>query len=138
MMKPLPEVSPVTAPYWESLKEGVLSIAECTCGRRWIPPRSHCPDCWSSEWRWVRASGIAHVVSWVVYHVAYHESLKEALPYNVALVQLEEGPKLITNIVSLPDQKSLVAGMTVKLAVQYEQEMAVARFRPYNHEEEQG
>ena len=129
MNKPLPVITPANAPYWESLKQGVISYSQCVCGHRWLPPRPQCPSCLGTDWKWVGAAGRARLVSWVVYRTAYHEAFAAELPYNVALVELEEGPRLITNIIDCPDGRGLAAGMALELAVQYEQGMALARFR---------
>ena len=72
------------------------------------------------------ASGKGRVVSWVIYHHAYHEAFKEQLPYNVALVELDEGPRLITNIVN-PDA-GIAAERPVKLQIEDEHGVALARF----------
>lgn len=129
MNKPLPVNTPVSAPYWRSLKQGALSHQHCACGHRWLPPRPECPACLGTDWKWVRASGRANLVSWVVYHTAYHEAFATELPYNVALVELEEGPRLITNVLDCPDGRGLAAGAALELAVEYEQDVALARFR---------
>lgn len=129
MNKPLPLITPVSAPYWQSLEQGALSYLHCVCGHRWLPPRPQCPACLGTDWKWVRASGRARVISWVVYHTAYHEAFAAELPYNVALVELEEGPRLITNVIGCADGRGLTAGMAVELTVEYEQNVPLARFR---------
>lgn len=129
MNKPLPAITPVSAPYWQSLRQGALSFQQCVCGHRWLPPRPQCPSCLGTDWKWVRASGRARIVSWVVFHTAYHEAFAAELPYNVTLVELEEGPRLVTNVIGCADGRELAAGMAVELAVEYEQEFALARVR---------
>ena len=66
------------------------------------------------------------MISWVVYHHAYHEAFRNRLPYNVALVELDEGPRLITNIVN-PDA-GIKAERLVKLQIEDEHGVALARF----------
>jgi uncharacterized protein len=127
MSFPLPEPTPLSQPYWDALKHGRLTFQRCRdCGHAWLPPRAECPECLASEPEWTTASGKGRVISWVIYHHAYHEAFKERLPYNVALVELDEGPRLITNIVN-PD-----AGMKterpVKLQIEDEHGVALARF----------
>jgi uncharacterized OB-fold protein len=124
---PLPEKTPLTAPYWQALDEGHLVVARCDCGHAFLPPRPLCPRCLQAAWRWERASGKGRLVSWVVYHTAYHPAYADRLPYNVALVELDEGPRLITNLVDAPDQ--LVADAPVDLCIEREQGWALARFR---------
>src|SRR4026207_2505271 len=103
MSFPLPEPTPLSQPYWDALKHGRLTFQRCrNCGHAWLPPRAECPECLASEPERATAAGKGRVISGVIYHHAYHETFKERLPYNVALVELDEGPRLITNIVN-PD-----------------------------------
>lgn len=96
---PIPEVTDLNRPYWRGLEQGKLKTQYCnTCDRRWLPARECCPHCLSTDWRWRPVSGRGRIVSWVIYHVAYHPAFKDRLPYHVALVELEEGPRLLTNI----------------------------------------
>jgi uncharacterized OB-fold protein len=80
-----------------------MTFQRCAeCGHAWLPTREECPKCWSPDWRREEASGEAKVVSWVVYHTAFDKRFAERLPYNVALVELAEGPRMITNLVEIP------------------------------------
>jgi uncharacterized OB-fold protein len=127
MSLPLPEPTPLTKPYWDALKRGHLVYQRCRrCRHAWLPPRQDCPDCLYPAWEWTRASGRGRVVSWVVFHHAYHEAFKSRVPYNVALVELEEGPRLLTNIVNAAE--GLAAGREVTLTIEEEQGFALARF----------
>lgn len=115
---PRPEITPLTAPYWQALADGRLVYQRCRgCGNRWLPARAECPRCLAPEHEWVHASGRGRLVSWVVYRVAYHESLRDRLPYNVAIVELEEGPRLITSIPGHPDGSGLYRDAPVALAL---------------------
>ena len=127
MDMPQPDINETSRPYWDALREGHLVIQRCGCGHGWLPARKHCPACLSHDVRWERASGRGRILSWVVYHQAYHPAFESRLPYNVALVQLHEGPRLLTNITDAND--SLVAEAPVELNVQWEGDVALARFR---------
>lgn len=97
--KPLPTPDPVTRAYWNRLREGHLAFQECmACRARWLPPSPACPRCWRSEHRLVDCSGHARLLTWAVYHHAYHPAFAELLPYAVGLVELEEGPRLFSGI----------------------------------------
>jgi len=127
---PAPEPTAVSAPYWDALKAGHLQFQRCKkCKHAWLPPRGECPNCLADQWSWERASGQGKLVSWVVYHIAYHPAFADKLPYNVAVVELAEGPRLITNIVNPTEQGGLRADRPVELAIQQEQGIALARFR---------
>jgi len=124
---PQPDVNDTSRPYWDALREGNLVIQRCRCGHAWLPARKHCPACLSADVRWERASGRGRIVSWVVYHQAYHPAFESRLPYNVTMVQLDEGPQLLTNVTD--SNEALVAEAAVELNVQWEGDVALARFR---------
>jgi uncharacterized OB-fold protein len=124
----------VSLPYWHSLKAGRLTYQHCVCGHRWLPPRTECPYCLGTDWSWRDASGRGKLVSWVVYFVAYDEAFKEKLPYNVAIVELEEGVRLVSNIIGCPDGQGLELDMPLELAVEHEGDVVLARFSRVQHE----
>lgn len=126
---PLPEITPLNKPWWDGLKEGRLLYPACSCGHRWLPATPECPGCLHADrWSWAEASGDATVESWVVYHTAYHPAFKSRVPYNVALVSLAEGPKLISSV--LAPNADLRVSMRLRLKIEQEQDVAVARFEP--------
>ena len=124
---PSPDVNELTRPYWDALREGRLVFQRCRCGNAWLPARRECPECLGTDWAWTPASGKGRLVSWVVYHTVYHEAFRDRIPYNVAIVELDEGPRLITNMVDAND--SLRGDAKVELAVGREGDVALARFR---------
>ncbi|MBI2225737.1 MAG: OB-fold domain-containing protein [Betaproteobacteria bacterium] len=124
---PLPEVTPLTAPYWQALAAGRLVFQRCRkCGHAWLPARSECNACLGDDVGWENASGRGRIVSWVIYHYAFNKAFRDRLPYNVAIVALEEGPRLITNIVN--PEAGLAADRPVELAIGQEHGVALARF----------
>lgn len=127
MEMPKPEPTELSRPYWDALRDGHLMFQRCDCGHAWLPARKHCPGCLKPGPRWERASGKGILLSWVVYHTAYHPAFADRLPYNVALVQLDEGPRLLTNIVG--GDEALIADAPVELKVEWEGDTALARFR---------
>ena len=124
---PKPEISGLTRPYWDALEQGHLVFQRCDCGNAWLPARHLCPACLKPSVRWEVSSGQGRLVSWVVYHTAYHEAFAARLPYNVALVELDEGPRLITNIVD--GAEALQGNARVALQVQRDSGFPLARFR---------
>jgi uncharacterized OB-fold protein len=126
---PAPATGGIAAPYWRALEQGRLVFQRCgRCGNAWLPARTECPRCLAPEPHWEDASGRAKLVSWVVYHHGYHEYYAARLPYNVAVVELEEGPRLISNIVA--DVAALRIDMPLRLEVRREAGVALARFAP--------
>jgi uncharacterized protein len=126
---PAPEISTVSAPYWDGLRAGRLLYQRCRrCRHAWLPPREACPNCLSPDPEWQESAGRGTVVSWVVYHVAYHEAFKERIPYDVTLVELDEGPRLLTNVVDSDAGRRLAVGTAVRLKIEREGDLALARF----------
>jgi len=129
MSFPLPEPTPLSQPYWDALRQGRLTFQRCRhCSHAWLPPRAECPQCLEAEWDWTTASGKGRVISWVVYHHAYHEAFRDRLPYNVTLVELDEGPRLITNIVNPDHGGGIKAERPVQLHIEDEHGVALAKF----------
>ena len=128
---PAPERNELNAPYWDALAQGSLTFQRCTpCGQAWLPPRSECPACLTDNCRWEMAGGDARLVSWVTYHIAYHPAFKDRLPYTVAVVELGEGPRLISNVVGIDDAPALTIDQRLRLVIEREGGTAVPRFTP--------
>lgn len=112
-----------------ALDEGRLTFQHCrSCGNAWLPPREECPRCWSPDWDWQAASGAATVISWVVYHTAFDKRFEDRLPYNVTLVELDEGPRMITNLVDRPAGDDLI-GRRAVVAFETDHGRSLPRFR---------
>jgi uncharacterized OB-fold protein len=125
---PQPDITDTNRPFWDGLREGQLRYQQCDQGHRWLPARDFCPTCLSSDIGFVAASGRAKLVSWVIYRTAFHDAFKDRLPYNVALIELEEGPRLMSNVLCEP--AALRPDLAVELAIELEDALSVARFRP--------
>lgn len=124
---PLPSVTPLTQPYWDGLAQGELRHQRCAaCHHAWLPAREECPRCLSTDVAWQRAGGGGRIISWVVYHTATHPSFADRLPYNVAVVELDEGPRLITNICAPADE--LAIELPVVLRIEQESGISIPRF----------
>lgn len=95
-----PEIDDTNRPYWDGLQRGELLYQTCECGHKWMPARRLCPHCLEATWSWRAAKGGGTLLSWVIYHVAYHTAFKDRLPYNVSLVQLDEGPRLLAPVLA--------------------------------------
>ena len=129
--KPLPAISSLNKPFWEGLKNRELRMQRCDeCGKTWYPPSPLCPACWSRKFSWIRLSGRGHVNSWVVFHQSYFRGYDDELPYNAAEVQLDEGPRLLTNLVGVANDR-IRAGMPVEIVFDdVTSEITLAKFKP--------
>ncbi|TET74616.1 MAG: Zn-ribbon domain-containing OB-fold protein [Dehalococcoidia bacterium] len=128
--KPLPQITPENKPFWEACKQHELSLQRCQdCGHLRLPSPI-CQKCLSMNSEWVKVSGRGKVYTWVVIHQRYHPGFVEELPYNVTLVELEEGPKLITNIVGC-NNEDLRIGMEVEVVFEdVTEEITLPKFKP--------
>ena len=98
--KPLPIVNEETKPYWEHCKKHELRMQKCTaCGYTRFPISMVCPRCHSVEAEWTKLSGKGKVYSYIIYRQAYHPAYKDEIPYVVAIIQLDEGPRMESNII---------------------------------------
>ncbi len=101
-LKPIPVPSEDSQPFWAAAKKHELSLQRCgTCGSFRFPPAPVCPECTALGGEWTKLKGRGKIFSFVVFHRAFHKSFQKDVPYAVALVELEEGPRLITNIVGV-------------------------------------
>jgi uncharacterized OB-fold protein len=98
--KPLPVIDPDTAPYWQALREHRLLLKRCLdCGRFHFYPRVVCPHCYSDSLEWAEASGAGEIYTYTVARRPAGPTFKPDAPYIVAIVTLDEGPRMMTNIV---------------------------------------
>ena len=98
--RPLPVPTPETAHFWEGTRQGELRLQQCaSCDHVYFPPRPFCPACTSKDVSVIRASGLASLHSYVITHLP---APGFEPPYTIAVVKLEEGPKMMTSIADDP------------------------------------
>lgn len=118
-------------PFWTNLREHKLTAQRCkSCNKFFsFPPQGSCPHCLSPEYEWVALSGKGKVYSFVTYHRAWHPAYQEKVPYNVSLIDLEEGPRLISNVVGCKHDEVKI-GMPVEIVYDDREEYTLPQFRP--------
>lgn len=106
LSKPGPQASPLSQPYWDGCRERRLRLQYCPDSDRWVfYPRALDPHSWSTNLQWRDASGRGTVASFIVVHKPGHPAFQDEVPYVVALIDLEEGPRMLSNVVGCaPDQ----------------------------------
>lgn len=110
--KPLPFVTPMTEPFWAGTRAGRVSVQRCVgCGHLRFPPSGVCDECLGEATEWVTLSGKGTVWSVCEFHRQYFKGFET--PYNVALVRLDEGPRMYTNIVGTA-YEDILPGMRVR------------------------
>ena len=130
--KPLPVPTPETAPYWEGLKRHELRIQRCRdCSRAYFYPRPFCPRCFSANVEWFTASGKAKLHTYEVIHRAAPAFAGDT-PYVLAVVELEEGPRMMTNIIGVdPEPADLVLDMPLEISYETaSDDITLPKFRP--------
>ncbi|MDQ2904575.1 MAG: Zn-ribbon domain-containing OB-fold protein [Ktedonobacteraceae bacterium] len=111
--KPLPVVTEESRPFWEGCTQGKLLLQYCDqCQQHQFYPRLYCMHCGSMTPRWVEVSGRGVIYSYTIIHQNKSPEFVNDTPYNVAIVQLEEGPRIMSNIVG-----SDLASLRVNLPV---------------------
>lgn len=114
-LKPVPEPTQDSKPYWDGLNEGRLVLQQCArCGRVRHYPRPLCDACYSFEVRWIEATGRGKVHSWTVTHHAFNPGFKPELPYVLATVDLDEGVRLQAPLRGV-ERKDIRIGMPVRV-----------------------
>ena len=130
--RPLPQPTPETEHFWQGTREGELRLQRCEdCGNVYFPPRPFCPACASRRVSVFAASGRATLHSYVINHRAIPDSGFEA-PYAIAVVLLQEGPRMLTNIVNTPQTpEALVLDMPLEVVFErFSEGISLPFFRP--------
>jgi uncharacterized OB-fold protein len=111
----LPTIEAESRPYWDAAAKGRLLIRSCRdCGDVHHYPRPFCPNCWSESVDWMETSGRGTLYTWSTVFMNGVPPFSERLPYVAAVVDLEEGPRIMTNIIGCePDVLSIGMSLTV-------------------------
>lgn len=114
--KPLPVADVETAPFWDACRKGKLMLQRCTnCGHHRFPPTYFCSKCQSAKHEWIESQGRGRVFSWIVVrHPVPREIYAADVPYVVALIELDEGVRITSNIVGIEPEK-VAADMPVRV-----------------------
>ena len=129
--KPLPTISGETRPFWDACRRGELLIQKCDrCGEYQFYPRGICANCWDTEIACVKATGKGTVWTYTVTHQNRTTGFVEDVPYVLALVELDEGVKMFTNIVQC-EPREVTIGIPVKVTfVPATDQISVPYFKP--------
>ncbi|WP_298216836.1 Zn-ribbon domain-containing OB-fold protein [Acidocella sp.] len=115
MTKPLPHPNATTQPFWSGCQQGRFELQRCeACGHMQFPPRLACTSCHSGALGWVNASGRGTVYSFTTVYRAPIEAFKPDLPYIIAMIELEEGPRAMMNLRGA-DPERIAIGMEVEI-----------------------
>ncbi len=128
--RPLPQADHVSQRYWEAAADGTVLYQECPkCGHRQFYPRAMCTAC-AGEPEWREASGQGEVYTFTIIRQNWGAPFRDMLPYVVAMVELDEGVKMMTNITDC-DADEVHVGMRVEAyTVRVEDGVGIAFWRP--------
>jgi uncharacterized OB-fold protein len=128
--RPIPRPTPDTQFFWDGTRAGELRLQRCNaCRTAYFPPRPFCPSCSSRDVSTFRASGRGTLASYVINHRP-HPAWTE--PYSIAIVELEEGPRMMSNIVGCPQTpEALVLDMPLEVTFEkLTDEITLPLFKP--------
>ena len=131
--KPLPNPlhREASLPFWEGAKRHELVMPRCKmCDRLFFYPREACPECLSPEIDWVKVSGRGRLHSFTVIHQPANPAFQEDVPYIYAMIQLDEGPRMISNLVECPVEDARVDMPVVAVYDDVTPEVTLVKFRP--------
>lgn len=129
--KPTPAPTPETQPFWDGCAAGELRLQRCRpCGEHYFPPRPFCPRCLSDDVEWTTVSGRGSLHSYVI-NERPAPGFEADAPYAIAVVELDEGPRMMSNIVGVantPDD--LVLDMALEVTFEARNGMSIPLFQP--------
>lgn len=130
--KPIPVPTPETQHYWDGAKAGELRLQRCKdCSKAYFPPRPFCPQCASRAVEVFKASGKGKLYSYIINHRPA-PGFEDDGPYAIAVVELDEGPRLMANIVEC-DQTPEALQLDMALTVTFEkvnEDISLPKFKP--------
>jgi uncharacterized protein len=130
--RPLPEITPLTRPFWEAARRNTLVMQKCgVCGFYNYPPKPYCDRCASEDLSYQPVSGRGKVYSYTVVREARIPSFEERVPYVVAAVEMDEQPGQLV-IANLPDSGTALPRIGQAVEVVFERindEISLPQFR---------
>jgi len=129
--KPLPHIDEESRPWWEAVQRHELYVQKCRdCGDLRFHPRALCTSCMSSRTEWVRCKGSGKIYTFTVTNQNQAGGFRDSLPYVMAWVEVDEGLKMLTNIIDCPPEQVKI-GMPVEAVFDdVTPEVTLVKFRP--------
>ena len=135
--KPVPVPDEASAAFFDGALRGELMLLRCRACATFmsptaylgVPPRPRCLRCFSGDLEWAPSSGRATLYSFAIMHQLYDEAFAAEIPYNIAVVETEEGVRLTSQVVDCPNER-LEIGMALDVTFErMSDEVAVPKFR---------
>ena len=127
---PIPVPTPVTQPFWDATRDHRLMLQRCDKGHTFYYARTHCPECLSPETEWVQASGRGKLYSYTVARREQSPEFANDLPYIIAAITLEEGPRMTSLLVEADPGNVQIDGLVEVVWDDVSAELSLPFFRP--------
>ena len=127
--RPLPVPNPTTQPYFDAAKAHRLDLQRCPRDGYFFYPRSRCPKCLGDDWEWETVSGRGEVHAFTIDRIGHDPALGPMAPFAIAIVELEEGPRMTANVVDCPIEDVKV-GMPLEACYLDVDGETIVQFRP--------
>lgn len=129
--KPVPQPTPNTQPYFDAAARGELRVPRCrACATAFFYPRTACPECSSEDLEWMLCSGRATLHTYLL-STRPAPGFEEEVPFAIAVVELEEGPRMMSNIVGVPQTpEHLVLDMELEVVFDKHGDVSLPKFKP--------
>lgn len=131
--RPLPNPAELdTRQFWAATKDQKLTYQQCDdCDTVVFHPRRHCTGCLGNSLAWRTASGKGTIYTYSVVRQSYHPFFRATLPYAVAWIDLDEGPRILSNVVGVDDPlEDVKIGARVQVEWEVHEELSIPLFRP--------
>jgi uncharacterized OB-fold protein len=137
LSKPVPVPDEESRPFFDGAREDVLLLRRCRACSSFVSPtggigtplRPRCSSCFSADLEWAPASGRGTLYSFALMHQVYDPAFADDVPYNIAVVELDEGVRMTTNVVSCANEE-LWIGMPLEVTFEHiSEELAIPKFR---------
>ena len=136
--KPVPIPDELSAPFFDGAQRGQMMLLRCGACATFqsplpfigVPLRSRCVECFAGELTWVAASGNATLYSFAIIHQLYDEAFAADIPYNIAVVETDEGVRVTSQVVGCENHE-LAIGMELKVTFEHQSDIVpIPRFKP--------
>ncbi len=133
--RPTPAVTPETKPFWDAAKNKIFMLVKCVdCGHHRNPisiTANICPSCGSRKrGEWVKASGKGKIHTYTVIHRTFHPAFEKELPYIIAIIELEEGPRFVANMRETSPEKMALEMPVEVIFEELTEDITLPQFKP--------
>jgi uncharacterized OB-fold protein len=128
---PMPVLDDLNRPHFQAMAEGKVLVQHCEDCHTWLAPGAFvCDHCGSSRVEWRQASGRGEIYSYVIIHRTFDPAFESMVPYNVCLIELEEGPRLLANVTGISNQELKIGRAVTASFEPAGKELKILRFKP--------